>query len=114
MKDFDPGELMRNMGGMFPGLGDLPRKFEEMQARLAREEVTGEAGAGMVKVTMTCSFQVKRVEVDETIVDPNDKDFMEDMIAAAFNVAISRAKERHQEIMQEELGFMSGLMPNLF
>ena len=85
------------------GLGQLMKQAQEMQANMqkAQEEmanltVTGEAGAGMVRVTMTCKHQIRALEIDDSLVG-EDKDMLEDLIVAAFNDAIRRVEQTVQE-----------------
>jgi DNA-binding YbaB/EbfC family protein len=78
--------------------------MKKAQDQLAQVEVEGQSGAGMVKVTMTCSHDVRRVSIDPSVMD--DKEMLEDLIAAAFNAAVRRGEEVSQEKMA---GFTSGL-----
>ena len=78
------------------GLGQLMKQAQEMQENmqkaqdeLASLEVTGEAGGGMVKVLMTCKHDVRRLEIEDGLLE-DDKEILEDLIAAAFNDAIDR------------------------
>ncbi len=93
------------------GLGNLMKQAQQMQAnmekmqeQLASIEVEGQAGAGMVKVTMTCRHDVKRVTIDPSVMD--DREMLEDLIAAAVNDAVRRAEQTSQEKMA---GFTAGL-----
>jgi DNA-binding YbaB/EbfC family protein len=67
--------------------------------------VTGEAGAGMVKVTMTCNHNVRRVHIDESLME-DDKDMIEDLLAAACNDAVRRVAETSKEKMSDITGGM--------
>ncbi|UXY14654.1 YbaB/EbfC family nucleoid-associated protein [Chitiniphilus purpureus] len=94
------------------GLGNLMQQAQKMQENmkkaqeeLAQLEVEGQAGAGMVKVVMTCSHAVKRVAIDDSLLS-DDKDMLEDLIAAAFNDAARKAETTSQEKMAS---FTSGL-----
>jgi len=98
---------MFNKGGM----ANLMKQAQQMQQNmlkaqedLANVEVEGQAGAGMVKVVMTCKHDVKRVTIDASVMD--DKEMLEDLIAAALNDANRRAEQTSQEKMG---GFTSGL-----
>jgi hypothetical protein len=89
------------------GLGDLLKKAQKMQEdmklaqeRLAQEEVVGEAGGGMVKVTMNGKHEVKRVEIDAALMG-DDKEMLEDLVAAAFNGAAQRVGEKMRENMAD-------------
>jgi DNA-binding YbaB/EbfC family protein len=72
--------------------------MKKMQEQLASIEVEGQSGAGMVKVTMTCKYAVKRVAIDPSLLG-EDKDMLEDLVAAAFNDAVRKAEETAQEKM---------------
>ncbi len=85
------------------GIGQLMKQAQEMQANMkkAQEEmasitVVGESGAGVVRITMTCQHQVRAVEIDDALVG-DDKEMLEDLIAAAFNDAIRKVETTVQE-----------------
>ncbi len=87
------------------GLGNIMKQAQQMQenmqkaqAELENLEVTGESGAGLVKVTMTCRHDVRRVVIDPSLVG-DDKDMLEDLIAAAVNDANHRVEKTTQEKM---------------
>jgi DNA-binding YbaB/EbfC family protein len=93
------------------GIGALMKQAQQMQEnmrkaqeRLAQQEVEGQSGAGMVKVVMTCSHDVKRVTIDPSVMD--DREMLEDLIAAAMNDASKRAEATSKETMA---GFTAGL-----
>lgn len=92
------------------GLGNLMKQAQQMQANmekaqeeLAKIEVIGQAGGGMVKVTMTGKHDVKRVDIENTLFE-DDKDMLEDLIAAAINDANRQVEKTTQERM-------AGMMP---
>ncbi len=92
------------------GLGNLMKQAQQMQANmekaqqeLAQMEVIGQAGGGMVKVTMTGKHDVKRIEIEDTLYE-DDKEMLEDLIAAAVNDANRQVEKTTQERM-------SGMMP---
>ncbi len=87
------------------GIGGLMKQAQKMQAemqkaqeRLSQEEVTGESGGGMVKITINGKHEVRRVEIDDTLVG-DDKEMLEDLIAAAMNDAVHRVADKTQESM---------------
>jgi DNA-binding YbaB/EbfC family protein len=90
------------MKGQLAGLMQQAQKMQEqmkrLQDELAQMEVEGQAGAGMVKVVMTCKNQVRRVSIDPSLVG-DDKDMLEDLVAAAVNDAVRRAEETSQQKM---------------
>ena len=86
-------------------LGDLMKQAQRMQEnmkkvqeQLAATEVEGQSGAGMVKVVMTCRHDVKRVTIDESLLK-DDKDMLDDLVAAAVNDAVRRVEATVQEKM---------------
>ena len=94
------------------GLGNLMKQAQEMQANmqkaqeeLASLEVTGESGGGLVKVTMTGRHEVRRVAIDDSLL-ADDKDMLEDLVAAAINDAVHKVESTTQERMA---GLTSGL-----
>jgi DNA-binding YbaB/EbfC family protein len=94
------------------GIGQLMKQAQEMQANMqkAQEEmasisVTGESGAGAVKITMTCKHQVQSLEIDDTLIG-DDREMLEDLIVAAFNDALRKVETTVQEKFS---GMASGL-----
>ena len=90
------------------GMGDLMKKAQEMQenmkkaqAEIANTEVTGESGAGLVKITLLGNHNVRKVEVDPSLME-DDKEMLEDLVAAAMNDAVRRVEEVNK-------GKMSGI-----
>lgn len=91
--------MMKNqIAGLMQQAQKMQDTMKRMQEELAQLEVEGQAGAGMVKVTMTCKKQVRRVAIDPSLVG-DDKDMLEDLVAAAFNDAVRRADETEQQKM---------------
>ena len=89
------------------GLGNLMKQAQEMQAKmqkaqeeLANMEVTGESGAGLVKVVMTGRHDVRRVSIDDSLVG-DDKEMLEDLIAAAVNDAVRKIEQTSQSNMAD-------------
>jgi hypothetical protein len=85
------------------GLGNLMKQAQQMQENLrkaqeelAKVEVTGAAGGGLVQVTMTCRHDVRRVSIDASLMQ-DDKEVLEDLIAAAVNDAVRKAEKTSQE-----------------
>ena len=96
------------------GLGNIMKQAQAMQENmkkaqeeLAKVEVTGESGGGMVKLVMTCRHDVKKVTIDpELMGDVDDKDILEDLIAAAMNDAVRKVEKTSQDKMS---GLTGGL-----
>ncbi|MEM7762739.1 MAG: YbaB/EbfC family nucleoid-associated protein [Pseudomonadota bacterium] len=92
------------------GIGQLMKQAKAMQENMAKAqqelaatEVTGEAGAGLVSVTMTCKHEVRSIRIDDSLIS-EDRDMLEDLLAAGFNDALRRAEEKSAEKMQGMAG----------
>jgi DNA-binding YbaB/EbfC family protein len=83
----------------------MQEDLQAAQEKLSKEEVTGESGGGMVRVTLTCRHEAKRVEIDPSLLS-DDKDMLEDLIVAAINDAVRRVGEKTKESMA---GLTAGL-----
>ena len=98
------------MKGQIAGLMKQAQAMQEnlkrAQEELASIEVEGQSGAGLVKVTMTCKHDVKRIVIDPSLL-ADDKDMLEDLVAAAFNDGVRRA----EEVSQEKMGKLTAGMP---
>ncbi|OJY14609.1 MAG: YbaB/EbfC family nucleoid-associated protein [Nitrosospira sp. 56-18] len=93
------------LGNFMKQAQQMQENMKNMQEKLASIEVEGQSGAGMVKVVMTCRHDVKRVTIDDSLMG-DDKDMLEDLIAAAVNDAVRRVETTTQEKMA---GLTSGL-----
>ena len=92
------------LGGLMKQAQQMQENMKKAQEQLGAVEVEGQSGGGMVKVTMTCHHDVKRVAIDASVMD--DREMLEDLIAAAMNDAVRKAEQTTQEKMA---GFTSGL-----
>ena len=86
------------LAGLMKQAQAMQDNMKKMQDQLAGIEVEGQAGAGMVKVIMTCKNDVKRVSIDPSLL-ADDKDMLEDLVAAAFNDAVRKAEATSSEKM---------------
>ena len=102
---FNKGQL----AGLMKQAQAMQDNMKKAQDELALMEVEGESGAGMVKVLMTGKHDVKRVTIDPSLLT-DDKDMLEDLVAAAFNAAVRKAEELSAEKMGK---LMPGGMPGL-
>jgi DNA-binding YbaB/EbfC family protein len=91
---FNKGQL----SGLMKQAQMMQDNLKRVQDELAHIEVEGQSGAGLVKVVMTCKFGVKRVSIDPSLV-AEDRDMLEDLVAAAFNDAVRKAEATSQEKM---------------
>ncbi len=92
------------IGGLMKQAQQMQENMKKMQEQLTSVEVEGQSGAGMVKVVMTCKHDVRRVSIDPSVMD--DREMLEDLLAAAVNDAVRRVEATTQEKMA---GFTSGL-----
>ena len=93
------------MGNLMKQAQMMQERMQKMQEEVAKMEVTGESGAGMVKITITGSHNVRRVSIDPSLMD-DDQEMLEDLIAAAFNDAVRRAEEQNKVKMADITGGM--------
>ena len=98
--------MMKNqLAGLMKQAQQMQDNMKKAQEELANTEVEGQAGAGLVKVVMTCRHDVKRVSIDPSLV-ADDRDMLEDLVAAAVNDAVRRVESTTQEKMS---GLTAGL-----
>ena len=94
-----------NIGQLMKQAQMVQENMRRMQEQLASVEVEGQSGAGLVKVVMTCKHEVKRISIDASLVG-DDREMLEDLVAAAFNDASHRVEAAVAEKMS---GFTAGL-----
>ena len=86
------------LAGLMKQAQQMQDNMRKMQEQLASVEVEGQSGAGMVKVVMTCKHDVKRISIDPSLVG-DDREMLEDLVAAAVNDAVRRVEATVQEKM---------------
>ena len=86
------------LAGLMKQAQQVQENMKRIQEELATLEVEGQSGAGLVKVVMTCRHDVKRVTIDPSLLS-DDKEMLEDLIAAAMNDAVRRVETTVQEKM---------------
>ena len=94
------------LAGLMKQAQQMQDNLKRAQEELAQLEVEGQSGAGLVKVTMTCKHDVRRVAIDPSLL-AEDKDMLEDLVAAAFNDAVRRA----EEVSSEKMGRLTAGLP---
>ena len=104
--------MNNNFNDMMKKAQEMQKKMQEMQNSLSNLEVEGTSGGGMVKVIMNCKNEVKKIDVDPSIIKQDDKTMMEDLIVAALNDAKSKAEEKSQDEMKKLTGVL-GLPPGM-
>jgi DNA-binding YbaB/EbfC family protein len=102
---FNKGQL----SGLMKQAQAMQENLKKAQDELAFIEVTGESGSGLVKVLMTCKHEVKRITIDPSLLG-DDKDMLEDLVAAAFNDTVRKAAETSEAKMSK---LTAGLPPGL-
>ena len=91
--------MMKNqLAGLMKQAQAMQDNMKKAQEQLALVEVEGQSGAGLVKVVMSCKYDVKRVSIDPSLL-ADDKDMLEDLVAAAFNDAVRKAETTSAEKM---------------
>ena len=97
---------MKNpLGGLMKQAQQMQTQVAEMQEELSSLEVQGQAGGGLVSITMSCKHEVRHINIDDALLG-DDKDLLEDILAAAFNDALRKVEKTTQE---KYSGMTSGL-----
>ena len=101
------------MGNLFKQAQEIQAKMAQIQEDLARRTVEASAGGGMVRVTVNGQFVLSSIKVDPTVVNPQEREMLEDLILAAVNEGLRRAREMVSEEMSKVTGGFKipGLMP---
>jgi len=94
---------MKNLGRLMQQAQEMQTNIQKVQDELAELEVIGEAGGGMVRVHLTCKHVARRIEIEDAVLS-DDKDMLEDLIAAAFNDAARKV----ESTVQEKMGGLTG------
>jgi len=95
--------MKAQLAGLMKQAQQMQENMRKLQDELASLEVEGQSGAGMVKVTMTCRHDVKRVKIDSSLLS-DDKDMLEDLVAAALN----DASRKVEAVIQEKMSALTG------
>ena len=92
-----------NLQGLLAQAQKMQKNVERIQAALGNLEVIGESGAGLVKITMTCKHEARKVEIDPSLLtgEPDDKEMLEDLVAAALNDAAHKVEDTTQAKMRQ-------------
>jgi DNA-binding YbaB/EbfC family protein len=102
-----------NMNDLMNQARQMREQMEQMQAELARKTVTADAGAGMVQATVNGKLELVKLKIDQSKIDLNDVEMLEDVIIAAVNAAQARAGQMTQQEMQkkaQEMGLPPGML----
>ncbi len=95
---------MKNLAGLMKQASQMQAKMQEMQAKLDAMEIEGEAGAGMVRLTLSGKSELRRIKVDPKLLDPSESEMLEDLIVAAH----ADAKRKVEAVMADEMQRATG------
>lgn len=101
---------MFDMMGMLGKVKEVQAKLKEIKDNLYKIEVSAESGAGMVKATVNGNRQLIKIEIDNDLVKPEDKEILQDLIVAATNKALVDIEEKIKEEMKKST---EGVLPNI-
>ncbi|AGX86980.1 YbaB/EbfC family nucleoid-associated protein [Candidatus Symbiobacter mobilis] len=96
------------LAGLMKQAQAMQDNLKKVQEELSVTEVTGESGAGLVKITMSCKHDVRRVAIDRSLL-VEDQDMLEDLVAAAFNAAVRKV----EDVTAEKMGQLSAGIPGM-
>ena len=91
---------MKGLGDMMKQAQEMQQKVQKLQDEIASAEVTGESGAGLVKVVMTGRYDVKGIDIDSSLMTES-KEIIEDLVVAAVNDAVRRVENNQKDRMSE-------------
>ena len=95
---------MKNLSGLMKQAQQMQAKMQEMQSKLESMEIEGEAGAGLVRVTLNGKGDLRRIKLDPTVTDPADTEMLEDLIVAAH----ANAKQKLETVAAAEMQKVTG------
>ena len=98
---------MKNIGELMQQVQEMQARMQRLQEELAEATVQGEAGGGMVRVTMTGKGEVRDISIDESLLKPEEKEILEDLVVAALN----SARERMEALVAEKMKEATGGLP---
>ncbi|MEC9268857.1 MAG: YbaB/EbfC family nucleoid-associated protein [Pseudomonadota bacterium] len=95
---------MKNLGAMMKQAQEMQTRMQEMQAQMEALEIDGGSGGGLISVTVTGKGEVRRLFIDPSLIVPEDREVLEDLIVAAINDAKNKADEKMREETQKLMG----------
>jgi len=106
---FDGLKNLGNLGSMIKQAQELGAKLQGIKEELREQRTHGSAGAGMVTVEVNGLCEVLSCQIDPSLIKPDDREMLEDLVVAAMNQAYSKAKDLHTDALQSAAGGMPGL-----
>ena len=100
-------DKLKDLGGLMQQAQAMQQKVQELQTELERLEIVGSSGAGLVRITVSGKNETRRVEIDPSLLKPEDKGMVEDLIVAASN----DARTRVEDLVQERMRALTGGLP---
>ena len=104
-----PGGMPGNMNNLMKQAQRMQRQMEEAQKDLENKEITASVGGGVVQVTVSGKREVTKVEIDPTVVDPEDVEELQDLVMAAVNEALRQVDEQSLAAMSKFTGGLGGM-----
>ena len=111
---FPGGGMPGNMANLMKQAQKMQRQMEEQAKEMETKEFTATAGGGAVEVIVTGKKELKKVNLQEEVVDPDDIEMLEDLIVAAVNEALRKVDDENASAMNKLTGGLGGGMPGLF
>jgi DNA-binding YbaB/EbfC family protein len=99
--------MAKGLGGMMKQIQQMQEKMAQAQAELEHVKVEGTAGGGMVKATMNGKQELLEIKIEREVIDPEDKEMLEELVVAA----VSQAREKATEAQQEKMSDVTGGLP---
>ncbi len=91
--------MKNQLGDLMQQAQKMQEKMQEAQQKLAELEVTGESGAGLVKIVLTGKHEARKLSIDPTLIEDNDQEMLEDLIVSAINDAVRKVEVENKESM---------------
>ena len=98
---------MKNLGAMMKQVQEMQTRMQDMQTKLGQMSVVGQSGGGLVKITLNGKGVLTGADIDQSLLKPEEKEILEDLIAAAHN----DAKAKVERLMQEKMQSLTGGLP---
>lgn len=93
--------MKNQLGDLMQQAQKMQEKMQEAQQKLADMEVQGESGGGLVKITLTGKHQARKISIDASLYEENDKEMLEDLVVAAINDAVQKVESKNKESMSD-------------